>query len=63
MKFMTTYLLTLDAHHDKQASELRERIHRTKEPKMYVRKLHMQFIKAQAQAVAVESCRTAIPEP
>jgi hypothetical protein len=60
--FMTTYLLALDKQYDKHALELKKCIHRAKESKILVRKLHVQLAEAQAQAAAAESCETAIFE-
>ena len=63
MKFMTTYLLALDEQHDKQASELRKCIHHAKEAEISVKKPHVQFVEAQAQAATTESHETAIAKP
>jgi hypothetical protein len=59
---MTTYLLALDEQFDKQASELRKCMHRTKEAELMVRKLHVHLAEAQAQAATAESHETAITE-
>ena len=62
MKYMTTYLLALDEQHDKQASELRKCIHHAKEAEISVKKPHVQFAEAQAQAATAESHETANAE-
>jgi hypothetical protein len=62
IKYMVTYLLALDEQYDKQASKLRNYIHRAKEAKTYVRKLHVQFAQTHARAATAESHETAIAE-
>jgi hypothetical protein len=62
MKYMTTYLLSLNDQHDKQAAKLRNCLHHAKEAKIYARKLHVQFTEAKARAATAESHETAIAE-
>jgi hypothetical protein len=54
MKFMTTYMLSLDKQHDRQSLELRKCIHRAEEAEIYARKPQVPFAEAHARATAAE---------
>jgi hypothetical protein len=62
MKFMTTYMLSLDKQHDRQSLELRKCIHRTEEAEIYARKPQVLFTEAHARAAAVEKLQTTITQ-
>jgi hypothetical protein len=59
---MTTYLLALDEQYDRQASELREGLHRAEEAEIFSRMLEVQLAEAHANLAAAESREAAMAE-
>jgi hypothetical protein len=57
MKYMTNYLLSPDEQYDKQATMLRNCIHRAKEAELYTQKLHVQFAEAQDEQLPLKAMR------
>jgi hypothetical protein len=58
MVHLTTYLLALDEQYDRQASELRECLHRAEEAEIFSRMLEVQLVEAHTNVVATESRET-----
>jgi hypothetical protein len=59
---LTTYLLALDEQYDRQASELRECLHRAEEAEIFSRMLEVQLAEAHANVASTESRETAMAE-
>ena len=59
---LTTYLLALDEHYDRQASEQRKCLRRAEEAEIFSRMFQVQLAEAHASAPAVESRETAMSE-
>jgi hypothetical protein len=59
---LASYLLALDEQYDRQASELREGLHRAKEAEIFSRMLEVQLVEAHANLAAAESRETAMAE-
>jgi hypothetical protein len=59
---LTTYLLALDEQYDRQASELRECLHRAEETEIFSRMLEVQLAEAHANVAAAESRETTMTE-
>jgi hypothetical protein len=59
---LTSYLLALDEQYDRQASELREGLHRAEEAEIFSRMLKVQLAKAHASLAATESREAAMAE-
>jgi uncharacterized protein (UPF0297 family) len=62
MVHLTTYLLALDEQYGRQASELRECLHRAEEAEIFSRMLEVQLAEAHANIAVVESRETAMTE-
>jgi hypothetical protein len=58
--YLTTYLLALDEHYDRQASKLRGCLHRAEEAEIFSRMLEVQLAEAHANVAAAESQETAM---
>jgi hypothetical protein len=59
---LTSYLLALDEQYDRQASELRECLHRAEEAEIFSRMLEVQLAEAHANLAAAESREAAMAE-
>jgi hypothetical protein len=59
---LTSYLLALDEQYDRQASELREGLHRAEEAEIFSRMIEVQLAEAHANLAAAESRETAMAE-
>jgi hypothetical protein len=59
---LTSYLLALDEQYDRQASELREGLHRVEEAEIFSRMLEVQLAEAHANLAAAESREAAMAE-
>ena len=59
---LATYLLALDEHHEKLASELRKCVARAEGAEAFIRKLHVSLAMARAETAAAESRETVTAE-